>query len=38
MITGPEDGVPKSVKIFTNQFKTMDFDAAERMQAVQELE
>ncbi|XP_071788601.1 thioredoxin-like protein 1 [Asterias amurensis] len=36
-INGPEDAVPKTIKIFTNQFKTMDFDSAERMQPIQEL-
>ncbi|CAB3370249.1 Hypothetical predicted protein [Cloeon dipterum] len=35
---GPQDKGPKNVKIFINQPRTLDFDAAESNQAVQELE
>lgn len=36
-IAGPEALAPKTVKVFVNQIKTMDFDTAERSQPVQEL-
>ncbi|XP_038076953.1 thioredoxin-like protein 1 [Patiria miniata] len=36
-ITGPEGFVPKTVKIFVNEIKTLDFDTAERSEPVQEL-
>lgn len=38
-IQGPDDGRgPKTVKLFTNLTKTMDFDSAESFEAVQTLE
>ncbi|XP_022084619.1 thioredoxin-like protein 1 [Acanthaster planci] len=37
-ITGPEGFVPKTVKIFINQIKTLDFDKAEKSEAVQVLD
>jgi len=37
-ISGPADNGPKTVKIFINQPKTLDFDSADSMDAVQTLE
>jgi len=37
-INGPPDKSPKSVKLFINQPKTLDFDSAEAMTSVQALE
>lgn len=37
-IYGPMENGPKTIKIFTNQQKTLDFDSADTMAAMQELE
>ncbi|XP_059480880.1 thioredoxin-like protein 1 [Neocloeon triangulifer] len=37
-IKGPQDKGPKQIKLFINQPRTLDFDAAESNQAVQEIE
>jgi thiol-disulfide isomerase/thioredoxin len=37
-INGPPDKAPKTVKIFINQPKTLDFDSAESMNSIQTLE
>jgi thioredoxin len=36
-VTGPPDKAPKTVKLFINQPKTLDFDSAESMTSVQTL-
>jgi len=37
-ISGPPDKSPKTVKLFINQSKTLDFDSAETMTSIQTLE
>lgn len=37
-INGPADNGPKTIKLFINQPKTLDFDAADSMEAVQVLD
>jgi hypothetical protein len=38
VIQGPEDNGPKDVKIFINQTRTLDFDSAEKNQALHSVE
>lgn len=38
IIQGPKDHGPKLVKLFINQTRTLDFDSAENMEPVQQLE